>query len=1012
MATIDSIDPKKSKRTGEIPFLIEGTDFDVPNLSSDFTGPVFYSDASVGGGSISLSSSLQLSVDTAAGSIGAIDTNHTFSKCFDVSIASDYDITTFPAIDGATVVGLRAYESTDPTTYFDISIQYLDSSGYFIEVEAFVSGTAVYSKTTAMNPENVDGLKIIRSESRMSGYIKISGQYVEIGSYLGFLNFDSIIKIYCGNSPVAIAGAFTVNVLSYNVSHAVSLVNRPANVVSFTDTQINGVTQANAVGPGNVIVGLPNGDYAELLSSFEYTQKQGVNKDVKNFDMILSVYNFYIKPSRNELFTSAGSFTWDENYWIDPDKQNKNLYVPSLWDPTTANVPSDFLQSGHGDHDNVKIIDIKKYRAESQELWHARINHGTYFIKNVPYYLHSSESAVTQLGTDKTSDNRSYQNLRYLPKPGIPISAATLSTDVESGLTIDKKRFHKKGKFSGIIQNGVELDSSISSNIDKIKNEFIVKYNSNNQIINWRIPTENTLVGVFSFTLPEIPLRDFNVIFSRIDIFSQRKNLGSFYGDPNSIYNQIFYGEPLTNPGDYSINYETGEVLVLLDIAYVDLGYVTFTFDYPARIEFNDDYLINRGGDILDPTSFDLVNMDNVGGSNGQPGQIFRLKEFPVLDFSDSQYLDLDSFNLFLYDESDNSFDKDWVRVRDITKAGPTDKAYQLNPDQGTLFFGDNITGAIPQKYKRIVAGYKTSVRIEYEPVSSVDYWVGRDTDLNLSRNSLNSGFLYLTRKELIPDTISIRFSTDEITALEYAELSAVVRDRDGDPVPATEVLLEIINGNGILEEESLVTDSNGEVKTTFIPSGNILNMGIFVQLFDAGSSPSMLGSPLPNVYSDSGLLLNNSIVAQEIVDNLPEEIYLFKIYDDEDAFNSYNNETRQGGSYYVYHDYDNNSMQNELIRPTAISGKVLIFDRSLPQPFSPSQPFYEPNLRGFAIIGKKQVQAKARVDAGLFTINSDIATLKVEYSPIQKGEWTLPVPPIEYTSSEIDRATYITINP
>jgi len=1012
VATINTIDPTKSKRTGDIPFTIIGTGFETTNLSNDFSGGSFYTDASANGGIITDTDYLSLYVDATSGSLAGINTDHIFERSFDVAILHNYDITTFPSIDDAKIVAIQAFDDLDPTTYFEISVGYKDNVGYFINVQAVIAGTTEYNRTTAIDPRNVEGLKIIRSESRMTGYIKISGEHTAIGDYLGFSIFDSRIKVYSSNSSIPVSGSFFVNITEYNVSHAVSLVDTPASIISISDTEVEGRTLPGEIGTGDLVLGLSDGTFAELLNGFEYTEKQGINRDIKNFDMIISIFNFHIKPSRNELFTSAGSFIWDENYWIDPDKQNKNLYIPSLWDPVTANVPSAFLQSGYGDHENVKLIDIKQFKAESLESWHARINHGTYYIKNTPYFLYSNQSIPVQLGPEQTTDGRSKQSLIFLPKLGIPISASTLTTDIESGLIVDKKRFSKRGQFTGIVQNGIELNTDIVTNIDKTQNEFIVKYNSNNMVTNWRLPTEGSATGLFVIQLPSNPLRDYSVIFSRTDIFSNEKNIGRFYGDAGTIYGQSYYGDPLESEGDYAVDYATGEVYVILDQAYVDVGYITYTFDYPAIIEFNDDYLTDNGVTITDPEPSDLIYMDEVGESNGGQGQIFRLKEFPILDFSDSQFLDRDHFRLYLYDESDNTFETDWIRVRRIEEYGPSDKVYQLNPDQGTIVFGNGIYGKIPQKYKKIVTGYKTSVRIEYEPVSSVDYWVGRDTDLNLSRNSLNSGFLYLSRKELIPDTISIEFATNEINALEFTELSAIVRDRDGDPVPFIELTFDIVNGNGDLEEETIVTNSNGEAKTTFIPSSRIEDMAVFTYLFDPGPTSEILGDERGGVYFSTGTSTNNMIIAEETIEDAPEEIYLFKIYDDNDPFLSYNNATREGGTYQVLHEYDSGTGSSLLIKPIAINGKVLIFEDSLPQPFSVSDPYYEPNLRGFAIIGKKKVQAQARVDAGLFSIDSDLATLAVGYASIQKGEWTLPILPTDFDGSEIDRATYITINP
>jgi hypothetical protein len=1134
MPTLTSIDPTISKRTGGIPFTLTGTGFNTTDLTNDFSGGSFYTDVSSGGGSITDTTKLELNVDTTAGAFAGIDVTSTFDRSFNVSISTEYDITTFPSVNDTKIIGLRALNNIDATTYFQIYLGYKDPGEYFLKVEAVISGSNVYSYQTMIDPNNVEGLQIVRSEERMTAYIKISGEFAKIGDYLGFSNFVSRIRIFTENAPTATVSAFSTFVTEFKVDYVVSLLNAPAEILTVSDTEITGLTGPNDPQgedpPPGIYVGFPDSTYASL-AGFEYTESQSLAKDTGDFDTIISVYNFYIQPSRNELFTSAGNFVWDDNYWVDPDKQNKNLYTPSLWDPTTANVPVAFLQSGYGYDQNTKLIDIKKYRAESSESWHARLNHGTYFIRNVPYYLYSSESVTIQLGEEQTTDGRSKQHLKFPPKVGVPISASTLTVDLVSGLIVDNKRFNKRGKFTGTITNGIELDTSVVANIDKTKTEFIVNYNSNNKRVNWRIPTTGTAAGSYTFTLPEVPLKCYSVNFSRIDLFSSEKQkgflyqnasevtdfdtpvetsldgkyflldapVGGFYvwydldasgvADPapvgrtgiqvlvvtgdgasgvatktaaaingnanfnssastatvtvtnieegavddlvdvdagitnitvtnqgtddlQTIYGTALYGEPLENTGDYSIDFTTGQVEVLLDQAYIDLGFVSYTFDYPAEIEFNDDYLTDKGVSITNPTSSDLSQLDIVGESDGSGSQSFTLSEFPILDLSGSEFLDTDNFNLFLFDESDLTFETDWVRVKRITEHGPSDKVYQLNPDQGTIFFGNGISGAIPTKYKKIVVGYKTSVRIEYEPESSADYWVGRDTDLNLSRNSLNSGFLYLSRKELIPDNISISFSVDAITALDFAELSAIVRDKDGDPVPSVDLTFNIVNGNGDLDEETLTTDSNGAAKTVFIPSGQIVDMGIFVYLYEAGDDAETLGVARPNIYVDNEGIVNSIVIAEEDVIDPPEEVFLFKVYDDGDAFNVYDNQNRTGGSYIVFHEYDSGTMQNELIRPQSINGKVLIFNQSLPQPFNPAEPNYEPNLRGFAIIGKKQVQAQATVVAGLITINSDIATLKVDYSPIQEGEWTLPIPPTEYGGSEIDRATYLTINP
>ena len=48
MATITSIDPEKSKKSGSVTFSIVGTGFLTSDLSDDFTGAPFYTDTSTG----------------------------------------------------------------------------------------------------------------------------------------------------------------------------------------------------------------------------------------------------------------------------------------------------------------------------------------------------------------------------------------------------------------------------------------------------------------------------------------------------------------------------------------------------------------------------------------------------------------------------------------------------------------------------------------------------------------------------------------------------------------------------------------------------------------------------------------------------------------------------------------------------------------------------------------------------------------------------------------------------
>jgi len=1010
VTTINSIDPNKSLKSGGTVFTIDGTDFITTDLSNDFSGASFYTDISVGGGSISDTDKLILEVDTTPGSIAGIFPSHTFLLAFDVSILLEEQPSTIPAADNAIIAAVKAVNSIDSTTYYEIQLRYDSFLGYSIHNLAYISGSLEYTKVRSIDPHNVQGLKVVRSGDRFTGYIKISDTFVEMGSYQGYSDFDSNINIYCANNSSGIAGEFSVGVTNYNLTHIVSLANKPAILNTIIATEITGTTQPQDIQTDDLIIGFPDTTTATLASGFSYVESSNIQNVGKLFDIALSIYNYKIDPERSELFFSAKGFTWDQDYWIDPSKQNNNLFVPSLWDPTRANVPTSILQSGHGDYDNLELINIVKRQVMDEETWHPRLKHGTYFIRNVPYYLFSEYSIVTNLTEDKTTDNRSKINLKYPPKVGIPISASTSTIDKASGLTVDLDRFQKRGKFTGKIQNGVELDTDTPSNIDTERKEFIVIYNSNNMCTNYSIPVEGAVAGEYSFTLPKIPLPDFAVIFSRKDIFKEQKTANARYGE--GTYNQFSYSSGLISDGDYSINFATGEVRVILDRDYIDLGYVTFTFDYPAVVEFNKDYLEDAGSTIAIPTSSDLDILVEIGESNGEESQKLTLKEFPVLDEGTELYIDNDNFKLFLYNTSENTFDTEWTRVRDLDAYSVNDKVYTLNSNTGKIIFGDGIHGKIPDKYRLILVGYKQSIRVEYEPASASDYWLGKNTDFNFNKSNLNSGFIYLSRKDLIPSNIGLTFSTDEINALEFADLIATVTDIDGEPIPTIELEFEIISGsNSILSEEVVVTDFNGEAKTTFIPSGDVSDLGIFSHLYEEGPPSGVLGDPT-EVLTTSGALDNDMLILEEDLVGSISEMYIFKIYDNNDAFTPYSNETRTGGLYLVFYEFNTGSGQNELIRPIEVNGNVLIFDRSLPQPYSISEPNYDADLRGYVIVGQKKVQARASMEVEGEILQSNIASIRVSFSSIQKGEWTLPIFPTTFTGSEISSATYITINP
>ena len=520
MAVINTVTPQTSIQNGNIPIDVIGSGFVVSELSKSFSDPAFYTPVTVGGGAVSSpgTDGIELTVTDAPGDSARVVLDDVFPKVFKVSIELDTNILALPATDDAQIFSIRAEDQSNPQTYFDLTISYKDSVGYFARIESWVMNTLEYTRTRAIGPYEIEALRIVRTDEEMTGYVRLGSDWIKIGDWRGFADFTSVISSKIANSTTDHAEDFGIFLSDFKVGYALSVVHEEATILSLTDTEITAVTnQYNAPDSGEVILGLPDGTIAIAPDVFTITQGSVVSEISDNFDMTISVYESYIKPTRSELFTSSGGFTWDEDEFIASGKQNNNLYVPSLWDPRLSKIPTGSLQSGYGFDRNIELLDIKKYRRNGIENWYGRLNHGTFFIRNVSYYLFSDESVISQLGSDTTSDGRSKMNLRYLPKPGVPIGVSTLRVDSRSGNVVDNIRFNKVVKFTGKASNGVELDTDNPANIDGKLKEFKVIYNSNNQYINWSIPVPVGGVapsGVYSFFLPDVPLFDFAVIFT------------------------------------------------------------------------------------------------------------------------------------------------------------------------------------------------------------------------------------------------------------------------------------------------------------------------------------------------------------------------------------------------------------------------------------------------------------------------------------------------------------------
>ena len=108
----------------------------------------------------------------------------------------------------------------------------------------------------------------------------------------------------------------------------------------------------------------------------------------------------------------------------------------------------------------------------------------------------------------------------------------------------------------------------------------------------------------------------------------------------------------------------------------------------------------------------EVVRDEQIGRSDGTPGQRFSLQHHPVVPWDD---VEREPPGLFAVDDDGVST---WAQVEHFAQAGPTDKVYQLDPFAGEVNFGPAVReadgtlrcyGAIPPKGAHLrLASYRT----------------------------------------------------------------------------------------------------------------------------------------------------------------------------------------------------------------------------------------------------------------------------------------------------------------
>jgi len=216
-----------------------------------------------------------------------------------------------------------------------------------------------------------------------------------------------------------------------------------------------------------------------------------------------------------------------------------------------------------------------------------------------------------------------------------------------------------------------------------------------------------------------------------------------------------------------------------------------------------------------------------------------------------------------------------------------------VDPDLGTIEFGDPVDGAIlPQPGSTIAVSYWKTLRVEYETIDTNDGILGTTGSVNPIYKSDSNGFIVLSREERDPATISLRAQLDQqgnnvygpvYIGNSYASIVATVKSKTGKVLEGLPVTFRITSSpilgyfSGANNVISSPTDVNGEAFAFYTPPSSIDELGEVVD-------PSgLVTTAYPTNPSLSGIAEVTKLTVTEFpLDNKLNEIFLYKVWTDD----------------------------------------------------------------------------------------------------------------------------------
>lgn len=325
---------------------------------------------------------------------------------------------------------------------------------------------------------------------------------------------------------------------------------------------------------------------------------------------------------------------------------------------------------------------------------------------------------------------------------------------------------------------------------------------------------------------------------------------------------------------------------ITFTISGTDPEFVVDTNFTPPRIWLNDDWVSEIGAPIVLVSGIadadDIVALELIGISDGEPNQEFFLEQSPVDRTS--------VFELWVYNIATTP--TLWTTISGQETFTLSGQEVYVDFDIGTIRFGNhNETeqtgkGLIPAAGERIAVHYSQGVAVHYEPINTRDYISARSANMNPLHNPASTGFVSLTTQNQNPDIIILSSELTETTANNFliemgntvGRLTAIVRSQSGALLEGVEVNFELLDPTAgtfgaAATTASAITNVNGEAVAFYNSPPTIDSMGgVTDDITISGDLTTIIIDGLIDPGTTSGLYIYR-ISEYDLVDGIEDTL-------------------------------------------------------------------------------------------------------------------------------------------